>query len=67
MVDWNAIALAVPERTGKQCRERYVHHLVPGLQVSEWTPAEDQVIFNQMKVHGTRWIEIAKALPGRCV
>lgn len=50
-----------------QCRERYVHHLAPGLQVSDWRDEEDAVIFAQIQVHGTKWIEVAKALPGRCV
>ena len=32
--NWALIAEGIRGRTGKQCRERYVHHLAPGLQVS---------------------------------
>ena len=59
------MALGVGGRTGKQCRERFVHHLAPGLHTAAWTDADDAVIFAQIQLHGTRWVEVAKALPGR--
>lgn len=62
---WTEIAKSVPGRTGKQCRERYVHHLAPGLHSAAWTDADDAAIFEQIQAHGTRWVEVAKALPGR--
>ena len=53
------------ERTGKQCRERWHHHLDPLLTHREWTLREEKMIFQLSKVFGNRWSKIAKRLPGR--
>ncbi|CAN0488195.1 unnamed protein product, partial [Laminaria digitata] len=36
----------LPGRLGKQCRERWFNHLDPTVKKSEWTPREDEVLFN---------------------
>jgi hypothetical protein len=53
VVPWHKIAELVPTRTGKQCRERWIHHLRPHVDKSDWTPAEDQIIFNKVCCHYT--------------
>lgn len=63
---WPEIAKAIPGRTGKQCRERYLNHLKPNIrQNMEWTPKEDALIFHIVNSIGSRWVSIAKLLPGR--
>lgn len=62
---WNTIAAHVPGRTGKQCRERWVHHLQPSVHKGEWTEEEDVILYEQMTIHGRKWSEVAKYLPGR--
>lgn len=62
---WNEVALLVPGRSGKQCRERWVHHLQPAVHKGDWTEEEDAMIFQQMQVHGKKWSAIAAAIPGR--
>ncbi|KAF5836497.1 hypothetical protein DUNSADRAFT_5883, partial [Dunaliella salina] len=52
-------------RTGKQCRERYMHHLHPDVRHDPWTQAEDLLIVKGHKEHGNKWKEIARLLPGR--
>lgn len=47
--DWNKIADAVNEanhknRSGKQCRERYVNHLRPNIKKGSWTKDEENMI-----------------------
>jgi len=52
-------------RAGKQCRERYQNHLAPDLNRGPFTPQEDALLLALVASIGTRWIEVAKRLPGR--
>jgi len=56
---------SVPERTGKQCRERYVNHLNPRLKTTDFTPIEDATIWRMFATVGTKWAIMSKIIPGR--
>jgi len=62
---WSVVAQSLPDRTGKQCRERYVNHLNPRLKVSDWTPLEDATIFHLYNTIGSHWAKMSKMIPGR--
>jgi hypothetical protein len=62
---WSLVAQNLPERTGKQCRERYVNHLNPRLKVTDWTPVEDSTIFHLYNTIGSHWAKMSKIIPGR--
>eukprot|EP00980_Cylindrotheca_fusiformis_P001711 scaffold388_cov114-Cylindrotheca_fusiformis.AAC.20 len=62
---WSVVAQSLPDRTGKQCRERYVNHLNPRLKVSDWTPVEDATIFHLYNTIGSHWAKMSKMIPGR--
>lgn len=54
-----------PERTGKQCRERYVNHLNPRLKTTDFTPIEDATIWRMTATLGSKWAIMSKIIPGR--
>jgi hypothetical protein len=62
---WPQIISLLPNRSSKQCRERWFNHLDPTVVKSEWTSQEDRLIFDQVQEHGPRWSVIAKLCPGR--
>ncbi|KAK1420705.1 hypothetical protein QVD17_22521 [Tagetes erecta] len=62
---WSLIAKSLPGRIGKQCRERWHNHLNPDIKRDAWTLQEEYALMNAHRVHGNKWAEIAKALPGR--
>eukprot|EP00466_Bigelowiella_natans_P015412 jgi/Bigna1/49433/estExt_Genewise1.C_470048 len=62
---WSVVAKLMPGRTGKQCRERWTNHLMPGLRKGPLTAEEKQLFSVLHKKHGNRWTLIAKMMPGR--
>jgi len=65
MSNWSLVAVEVPGRTGKQCRERWTNQLCPALNRDTWTHQEDQILIKQQQIHGNLWSKIARFLPGR--
>ena len=63
--DWTKIASQLPGRIGKQCRERWHHHLNPDVVKKKWTLEEDTRIVRLYLKYGTRWAEIARHVDGR--
>jgi hypothetical protein len=62
---WQNIARFVPQRTARQCRDRYNNYLVDSLMTDPWTPEEDALVIQQYHRIGAKWVEIGKMLKGR--
>ncbi|RLN56562.1 hypothetical protein BBJ29_000150 [Phytophthora kernoviae] len=55
----------IPERSGKQCRERWHNQLDPSIKHGKWSVDEDVILFTQQSELGNAWSQIAGHLPGR--
>lgn len=62
---WSVIAKSLHGRIGKQCRERWHNHLNPHIKKDAWTLEEELALVDAHRIHGNKWAEIAKVLPGR--
>lgn len=62
---WKKIAKYMPNRSGKQCRERWHNHLNPNINHSDWSHEEDWIIYLCQVAIGNRWANMAHYLPGR--
>lgn len=62
---WTEIGKHFPQRSGKQCRERWFNHLNPEIKRGNWSLEEDLVIIDVHRKIGSRWSEISKMLGGR--
>ena len=65
--NWSSIALELPNRNGKQCRERWVNQINPLINKSDWSYHEDLLLMNLSYVFGHKWSLISKNFIGRSV
>ena len=62
---WTECSKNIRGRCGKQCRERWVNILNPGVKKGNWTQDEQKLIFHNLKRFFTSWSLMAKELDGR--
>lgn len=62
---WDKIALSMPGRTGRQCRDRYANYLNPSLVNGPWTEDEDILLEQKVFELGQHWNIITKFFKGR--
>ena len=64
---WKKVATDIPGRTDDQCAKRYLEVLDPNTKdrLRPWSHAEDLLLIQQIKIHGTKWKTIANHLEGR--
>jgi hypothetical protein len=63
--DWSSIANHMPDRTPRQCRERYLYFLTPSITNGPWSADEDALLLQKFTEIGSKWKTIAKFFPGR--
>ena len=63
--NWVIIAQFMENRTGKQCRERWLNRHNPGIKNTQWTEEEDRILIEKQKEFGNSWVKIAAFIEGR--
>ena len=62
---WKAISARIPNRTARQCRERWKSYLSPDIKNGPWTHEEDLLLVQKYNELGPKWVEISKSFDGR--
>eukprot|EP00775_Hariotina_reticulata_P013311 gene13311-13440_t len=63
--NWAKVAEEMPGRTGKQCRERWLNHMKPGIIKGNWSQEEEFLLAQCHALVGSHWSKMTKRLPGR--
>lgn len=63
--DWSQVALYMPSRSPRQCRERYKLYLSPEVNNGPWSKEEDLLLETLYRQHGPKWTIIAKHFQAR--
>lgn len=63
--NWKKIAKCVPNKTPKQCRDRWMNYLKPNLHFEPWTENEDLLLVSLVKEYGTHWTLMMNHFTGR--
>ena len=62
---WAEVAEFFPNRTARQCRNRYNNYLDPERDLSPWTRDDDEKLKKLVYKFGPDWKAIAQLFPGR--
>ncbi|KAG6586996.1 putative myb-like DNA-binding protein [Phytophthora cinnamomi] len=62
---WTQVAAFLPGRVGNQCRERFLNHLDPTINLAPWTAAEEDILTEAVEKYSMQWGLVAEKLPGR--
>lgn len=63
--NWTDISSLMPNKTAKQCRDRYMNYLAPGIVHAKWTREEDIFLAQKFREFGPCWSKIQKFFPYR--
>jgi len=63
--NWAAISKEMPQRTGKQIRDRFLNSLDTRYKRGKFSEEEDKIILKYHKIYGNQWAKIAKKIKER--
>ncbi|CAJ0846742.1 16253_t:CDS:2 [Entrophospora sp. SA101] len=64
-IPWNKVSKCIPARTGAQCQARWTEALDPRIKKGKWSPEEDEILKEGVRLYGRCWIRIAEMITGR--
>lgn len=62
---WNCVASGIPNRTARQCRDRYKHYLDPNVNHNPWSLEENELLLKKVDELGKRWKVISQFFKNR--
>lgn len=62
---WGIIAKNMPNRNGRQCRERWKYSLSPSTNAVLWTKEEDKLLLQKHRELGNQWAAMTRYFPGK--
>jgi hypothetical protein len=63
--DWRQIAEHLPEKSLRQCKDRWTNYLCPTLNTSPWSPDEDALLVAKYLELGSKWRHISRHFANR--
>lgn len=63
--DWTIIAARLGTRNARQCKERWEGYLDPNIRVAPWSIEEEELLFDQVQLIGTKWGKMVHLFNGR--
>lgn len=63
--NWRFIASMIPNKTPRQCRDRYVNYLSPDIIHSKWSSDEDKLLVEKYNEIGPCWSKLQQYFPSR--
>lgn len=63
--NWDKVSKLIPNRTPRQCRDRWNKYLSPNISGLMWTDEEDQLLLSLINNFGNKWTKIASFFKGR--
>ncbi|OHT17038.1 Myb-like DNA-binding domain containing protein [Tritrichomonas foetus] len=64
-MNWAFVASQMPNRSVRQCRERWQNNLAAGVSKKKWTKEEDELLNAKYSEFGPRWKFFESFFPGR--
>lgn len=65
LINWSRVASNMPNRTPRQCRERYLNYLAEKTKKGNWSKEEDDMIMNLYDRFGPKWAKMQSYFDGR--
>ena len=63
--NWDIIASYIPDRTARQCRDRWKFYLCPSVNRTPWTAEEDQLLLRKYREIGPKWSQLCQYFENR--
>ena len=63
--NWINVSLCMPNRTVRQCKDRWTYYLSPDVNKSEFTNEEDNLLLQKVDLVGQCWTKISKCFNNR--